>query len=701
MTFASLDIALSGLRVNRQGIDVLSNNVANAQTEGYTRKILPQEAVVAGNEGIGVRTLEVERFIDEFLMRDFRSQLSSTSYLDTQVNYLDRIQSFLGSSESESAISAELNNLEDLFNELATTPESNFLLQSAVDQADRFAQKVNDYADLINQLRNNAHGDIVNTVDRLNESLEDVAELNRKIIALTAQGRSTAELDDKIDAVVEQIAKDIDITYFKRGDGTLVVQTRNGQVLADIDARTLYTQEGYLAPDSYYPDSVPGVLIDDPDTGLDLATLSPGGRLGGLIDLRDQTFPQYTAQLDELAKETALRFSAQGLDLFTDGDGNVPSSVPGDYVGFSSQIQINADVAADATLLREGTNGLVVNEGSNELIRKIVDFAFGLNEREDAIGSVDLLAAPDVFSATGMTPIAEAIGNVDLTPYNAPAQLDDLVSIDPDDQFTIQVGALPPETVTINAGDTTSDLLAQINGLAAPISATLNSDGEILLEAPGDITLGDGALPNDLGAAGIEALGLEFTTYAAEDPEFTIQLGNEAEASISITAADTAATLVNKINAAFPFGRVNAYLDGSNFLVIEPVHGGDLSIVDGVGSPAATMGLTVTPVAHNSFEETGLGPDGSLGTDIRDIRTLEEYAQAIVSTQSNDHMLTQDRLNLEQDFEDTLRRRVQDTSGVDIDQEISRLIELQTAFAASARVVTAAQTMLDELLASV
>ena len=83
MSFASLDIALTGLRVNRQGIDVLSNNIANAQTEGYTRKILPQEAVVAGNDGIGVRSLEVERYVDEFLMRDFRNQLSSTSYLDT------------------------------------------------------------------------------------------------------------------------------------------------------------------------------------------------------------------------------------------------------------------------------------------------------------------------------------------------------------------------------------------------------------------------------------------------------------------------------------------------------------------------------------------------------------------------------------------------------------------------------------------
>lgn len=701
MTFASLDIALSGLRINRQGIDVLSNNVANAQTEGYTRKILPQEAVVAGNKGIGVHSLEVERFVDEFLMRDFRTQLASTSYLDTRVDYLDRIQTFLGASETETAISAELNNLEDLFNQLASTPENNFLLLTTVDQADRFAQQVNGYADLLSQLRNDTQNDVVATVERINAALQEISDLNREIVSLTGQGRSTAALDDQIDAAVERLAKEIDITYFKKGDGTLVVQTNQGRVLADIDARTLYTQEAYLSPDAYYPATIDGILIEDPDDGVDLTPLSPGGRLGALLELRDETIPQYTAQLDEFAKETALRFATQGLDLFTDNTGNLPSDIPGNYVGFSSRFQVNEDVVADATLLRSGTNGLVVDEGSSELIRKIIDFAFGVYEREDAIGSVDLLAAPDVFTATGMTPVAEAIGDIDLTPYNSPAQLDDIISIDPGDEFTIQIGALPAETVTINAGDTTSDLLAQINGLAAPVTATLNSDGQILLEAPADITIGDGVIPNDLGVGGVEALGLEFTTYAAQDPEFTIQIGTEAEASITVTAADTAATLVSRINAAFPFGRVNAYLDANNFLVIEPVHGGEITIIDGIGTPAAAMGLTVTPIAHNAFEETGLGPDGNAGTDIRNIRTLEEYARAIVSAQSNDHMLAKERLTLEQDFENTLRRRVQDTSGVDIDQEISRLIELQTAFAASARVVTAAQTMLDELLAAV
>jgi flagellar hook-associated protein 1 FlgK len=54
MSIDALSTAMSGLRVTQQALDVTALNVANAQTEGFTRKILPQESVVVGNRGIGV-----------------------------------------------------------------------------------------------------------------------------------------------------------------------------------------------------------------------------------------------------------------------------------------------------------------------------------------------------------------------------------------------------------------------------------------------------------------------------------------------------------------------------------------------------------------------------------------------------------------------------------------------------------------------
>jgi CheY-like chemotaxis protein len=99
-----------------------------------------------------------------------------------------------------------------------------------------------------------------------------------------------------------------------------------------------------------------------------------------LLELRDQTLPQYHAQLDELAQKTSMRFAEQGLTLFTDEDGNVPAHVAPPatvgYNGFSEKMQVNADVMQDHSLIRTGTNGETVLDGSNAIIDRVLEFAF-------------------------------------------------------------------------------------------------------------------------------------------------------------------------------------------------------------------------------------------------------------------------------------------------------------------------------------
>ena len=72
--------------------------------------------------------------------------------------------------------------------------------------------------------------------------------------------------------------------------------------------------------------------MSDPttDPAVDITALMPGGKLGGLLELRDEIFPKQTAQLDELAHKLAYRFDQQGLRLFTDASGNVPADTAPD-----------------------------------------------------------------------------------------------------------------------------------------------------------------------------------------------------------------------------------------------------------------------------------------------------------------------------------------------------------------------------------
>ena len=80
---ATLANALSGLNVAQQALSVTANNVANANTPGYSRKVLNQEAVVLGNRGAGVRSTEIARITDEFLIEEIRRQSSVAGRSET------------------------------------------------------------------------------------------------------------------------------------------------------------------------------------------------------------------------------------------------------------------------------------------------------------------------------------------------------------------------------------------------------------------------------------------------------------------------------------------------------------------------------------------------------------------------------------------------------------------------------------------
>jgi flagellar hook-associated protein 1 FlgK len=115
-----------------------------------------------------------------------------------------------------------------------------------------------------------------------------------------------------------------------------------------------------LSPGSTYTpggSSVPPILLQssNPDIPpVDVTEQISGGSLGSLIQLRDTTLPAYTTSLDTFSANLANQFSAQGLQLFTDGSGNTPLT---SYAGLSSAIEVNPAVTATPSLVRDGTSG--------------------------------------------------------------------------------------------------------------------------------------------------------------------------------------------------------------------------------------------------------------------------------------------------------------------------------------------------------
>lgn len=378
MAIDALGTALSGLRAAQQGIDVVSSNIANANTDGYTAKKLSQQNAVVGNEGLGVRTGEISRYVDKAVQRDYRIQLGAESFHSTRTSYLQRIMTFHGSSDQEKNVGAQLGKLYQSFVELSGTPESTTLQQSAVTQAATLAKTLNNYSKMLNDLRNDVQGVISTEVTTLNESLRQIADVNKRIQALQGVGKSTAALEDQRDILVKDVASQIEVSYYTNGDGTLVLQTKAGQILADNIARTLEFSNNTATPGATYPGTLSGLVIrEETGNGVDIAADPIGGKLGALFALRDKELPSYGAQADELAYKMAVRFNDQNLRLFTNANGTLPANNPAAYNGFAGEIQVNALVVATPGLLQQGTTGPGVNPGSNAVINNILDYTFG------------------------------------------------------------------------------------------------------------------------------------------------------------------------------------------------------------------------------------------------------------------------------------------------------------------------------------
>ena len=693
MTTLSLTSALSGLKAAQRSLDTISNNISNASTEGYTRKILPQESLIVGGNGNGVQLNAIMRSVDKSLLRDLTTQNSVSSGATVEQTYLARIQSFHGSSDAQSAISNQIGALSSAFDALSLSPDSTTALNAVVQSAQQVASTFNKFSDLINQMRNDSSTQIKSDVDAVNKQLTTISQLNKQIQTLTAQGQSTADLEDKRDIAVKAVSQYMQVSSFTADNNQLVLMTKQGQALVDDSAHQLVYNNAPLAATSAYPANASGLYIDSATTGTQITQGQIGGEMGALFDLRDTTLPTYQAQMDELAQKMSSRFDQQGLRLFTDASGNVPASTadpaPTGYVGFSGQIQVNAKVLADPTLIRSGTYGQSVQTGSNEIISKISEFAFGAYAYEQGTGTADI-SSGTLYGTLGLSQTNKVAGTTDITQYT---DLDNATGITAPASFALDVGT-GTQTITINPGDTAADLVNNINAIVGAGTASLSGNGQLVFKSGSDITLSD----IDIGTTGMTELGFSFGTTTATSPSFSVQVGGQNPVTVSIAPGDTAGDMLATLNT---IPGLSATLGASGQLVLTPTQGGSLTVSNVSGTPLNAMGVTVAGVAQTPFRQSHLGPSGTLSSGLLANSSITDYATSAVTSQAEDASAATDAVTKESAYLSTLQTRNSDQSGVNIDEEVAQLVRIQTAYSAAARMVSATEKMLDDLLQTV
>ena len=284
--------AVSGLAVTQKNIEVVSRNVSNGQTEGYTRKIHKQEA--RDPRIGGVNALDAVRIVDEAMRRDLALQEGKVANFTVREAALGRIEAVNVDPEDELSLSSVFGRLREAFSELSSSPESPALQQAVVSRATTLTETVRRLAAVYEDERDRTETDIAASITKVNNLLQTIANLNDSISTAVKAGRKVPDLEDQRDQTIKSLSEEMDVTVISRQDGTAAVLTSNGRTLVDRTAFSFSFTPTKTDNNTFYPGGgINGIRLG----GDDITTEIVGGRIGGYIELRDDTIPQFQAQV--------------------------------------------------------------------------------------------------------------------------------------------------------------------------------------------------------------------------------------------------------------------------------------------------------------------------------------------------------------------------------------------------------------------
>lgn len=318
---SSLSNALSGLNAASRAAAVVSSNIANAQTPGYGVRQLEVQARSSAAQGQGVQVTGVQRHTDPVLLGERRLAQAESGQQQTHVAFLSSVETGLGTPGDGSSLTDRIAALDAALITAAASPQSDARLQSALIAAKDLTLTLNQASQGVQQARTQADADIANQLRHLTQAMEAVAELNTRIVTLTAQGRDASALMDQRQQLLDSVATIVPLREIQRENGAIAVHTAGGALLVDGGsiAKLGFAQTRTITA---------GMTVENgPLSGLTLngraISTAPGGLLDGgtlaaAFQIRDGLGPQTQQRLDGVALDLVERFS--GLD---------PSLAPG------------------------------------------------------------------------------------------------------------------------------------------------------------------------------------------------------------------------------------------------------------------------------------------------------------------------------------------------------------------------------------
>ena len=364
--FGSFEIGRKALRVQHKGMEVSGQNVANANTPGYSRQRAELEAVVppivSGPSlapGRGVVVTDIIRVRSEFYHAQMVSTGSHKAYWETRRETYQGTEAIFMEPD-DYGISAYLGGFFDSWQELSSSPEEASVRAGLREQAISLTRSFEDVYLRLESLRMDLRGELYMRVAEVNEMADAISELNDKIRYIDALQQKSNELFDQLDLAIEDLSELVDIRVHRKDNGTVEIFA-GGRILVQEDrAFHIAVEPG---------DAGEGLQVVS-SRGLELKMNT--GRVLGLLDSVNIDIPAMQENLNDIVtvivnEVNAIHSGGYGRDQDVTGYGffkELQSDIPA-ALQFALDDRIIADSAniaasSDPNEPGNGTNALKI-----------------------------------------------------------------------------------------------------------------------------------------------------------------------------------------------------------------------------------------------------------------------------------------------------------------------------------------------------
>jgi flagellar hook-associated protein 1 len=367
----AFNVISSAFAANAGQTAVVSNNIANANTPGYSTEI----ANVVTNSYGGADVASVTRQANAALLEQVSSSTSQAAAQQAISDGLSTLAQTVDDSSSDSSTSgadqngaspsAMLANLQSALETYEDSPTSSSAADAVVSAASDLASSLNSGSATVQQVREQADQDMASSVSTINSLLNQFTAANNAVVTGLQTGANVSSAEDTRDSIVTQLAQQIGVSTVTAANGSESIYTDSGVTLFQDTPRTVsFTPTPTLVDGANgAPVTVDGVPITGPNSPMPIQS----GALAGYAALRDTLAPEYQAQLDQIAGGLINAFaesdqlpnptlpSLPGL-FTTPGATSLPSMSA--TTGLAAAIEVNPNVdpsqGGNLTLLQNG-----------------------------------------------------------------------------------------------------------------------------------------------------------------------------------------------------------------------------------------------------------------------------------------------------------------------------------------------------------